>query len=182
MAETRKLKVFELGRLDAEAYRDAQKVSLYVFLDNIRSGLNVGSVFRTADAFRLSGVYLGGITVQPPHREVLKTALGAEQTVDWSHHEDAVAALRELKAQGFKVAIVEQVEHSVPLQAWNPNADEKWIVVLGNEVKGVQDELLPLADLCLEVPQFGTKHSLNISVCAGIVCWEYMRSTGLSQI
>lgn len=182
MADNRKLKVFELGRLDAEAYRDARKVSLYVFLDNIRSGLNVGSVFRTADAFRLGGVYLGGITVQPPHREVLKTALGAEQTVEWSHHENALVALQDLKAQGFKVAIVEQVEHSEPLQAWLPKPDEKWVVVLGNEVKGVQDELLPLADVCLEVPQYGTKHSLNISVCAGIVCWEYMRSTGLSQL
>ncbi len=176
----RKLNVRELNRHSAETLRTLPRAPLSILLDNVRSGNNVGSVMRTADAFRLAEVILAGITVQPPHRDVLKTSLGAERTVPWQHTVEAAATIHAFKAAGGKVAVVEQTTASVPLEEWRPNHQEPWLIVLGNEVGGVGDGLPDLADVCIEVPQFGQKHSLNISVCAGIVCWHYMTSCGLS--
>lgn len=178
----RKLAVQELNRLSPEALREQSRLSLTVLLDNIRSGNNIGSVFRTADAFRLNRVILGGICAQPPQRDILKTSLGAEKTVPWEYHEDLLELVRNAQARGAKIAVVEQTDASVPLEAWNPTAEHDWWVILGNEVGGVSDELVKLADLCIEVPQFGHKHSLNISVCAGVVFWQYMRSCGLEAV
>lgn len=178
----RKLKTSELNRLEAAALKAAPRVELSVFLDNVRSGLNVGSIFRTADGFRLRHVYLSGITVQPPHREVLKTAIGAEQTVPYTYFENSFDGLLSLKEAGYMIAVVEQTTESVALQDWQPKRDQRWVAVLGNEVRGVSDDLLALADVCLEVPQFGAKHSFNVSICAAIISWEYMRSCGLSGL
>ncbi|MDG2246922.1 MAG: TrmH family RNA methyltransferase [Flavobacteriales bacterium] len=177
----RKLKVTEMGRLSPDEYAAEKKVQLIVGLDNIRSGNNVGSVFRTADASRLEKVLLGGISAQPPHRDILKTALGADKTVSWEYHENMVELLKKYQDEGWKIAIVEQMESSTMLQDWKAS-DDKWIVVVGNEVKGVSDEVCALGNVFLEIPQFGTKHSLNVSVCTGMVVWEFMRQTGLSQL
>lgn len=178
----RKLKVHELGRLSPTEFNQATKIPLIVVLDNIRSGNNVGSVFRTSDAFRLQEVMLGGITVKPPHRDIMKTALGADEHVSWSHHEDLIPALTMLKNQGYKIACVEQVENSLTLEEWSPTNGERWCVILGNEVTGVSEPVVGLADVCLEVPQFGSKHSLNIAVCAGMVLWQYMVQSGIRQL
>lgn len=178
----KKLKGDDLQRLSADAATTAVRVPLRFVLDNIRSGNNVGSFFRTADGFRLDGVELAGITAQPPHRDILKTSLGAEKTVPWSHFATSVDAVLELQKQGFKIAIIEQTSASISLEAWHPEPNDKWAVVMGNEVSGVADNLLPLADVCIEVPQFGTKHSFNVAVCGGIVAWEFMRKCGLSYL
>lgn len=178
----RKLAVQELNRLTPEALREKQRIALTVVLDNIRSGNNIGSVFRTADGFRLARVVLGGICAKPPQRDILKTSLGAEKTVPWEHHENLLDLVRQAKAEGAKVAVIEQTDASLPLEEWNPSVDHDWWVILGNEVGGVSDELVDIADLCIEVPQFGHKHSLNISVCAGVVFWQYMRSCGLESV
>lgn len=178
----RKLAVQELNRLSPEELRDKPRVALTVLLDNIRSGNNIGSVFRTADAFRLSRVVLGGICAKPPQRDILKTSLGAEKTVPWEYHNDLCDYVREAKLTGAKVAVIEQTDASVSLDQWQPSSDQDWIIILGNEVGGVSDELIQLADLCIEVPQYGNKHSLNISVCAGVVFWEYMKCCGLDQV
>lgn len=178
----RKLKMHELGRMTPEEFGNAPKVPLIVALDNIRSGNNVGSVFRTSDAFRLERVLLGGITAQPPHRDIMKTALGADEHVAWSHHEVLISALEDLKNSGYKIASVEQVENSISLEKWSPTPNEKWCVVMGNEVSGVADNIVAISDICLEVPQFGSKHSLNIAVCTGMVLWQYMLKNGLSQL
>lgn len=182
MKEDRKLKVSELGRVDEATYKASAKVPLRIALDQVRSGNNVGSVFRTADAFRIDHIYLGGITPSPPQRDILKTSLGAERSVEWSYHNDLESELRHLQSHGWKVAVVEQTADSTPVQDWRPTANEHWVLVLGNEVRGVDDAMVHLADCALEIPQFGTKHSLNIAVCAGMVIWEYMRCTGLSQL
>lgn len=175
----KKLKGAELLRLSADAAAQAKRVPLRFVLDNIRSGNNVGSFFRTADGFRLDGVVLTGISAQPPHRDILKTSLGAEKTVPWNYVENGVEALHDLRAAGFKIAIIEQTTASISLEDWQPATDEQWAVVLGNEVSGVADELLALADICIEIPQFGTKHSFNVAVCGGMVSWEFMRKCGL---
>ncbi len=171
----RKLKVEELQRLSAEEFARAEKTPLVLVLDNVRSGLNVGSAFRTADAFALERVLLCGITAQPPHREILKTALGASESVPWSYFPRTRAAVEALKGEGFAVWGVEQTDASVPLQEFQWKPGEKYALVFGNEVRGLSEEVLPLLDGCLEVPQFGTKHSLNIAVCVGIVVWELFR-------
>jgi 23S rRNA (guanosine2251-2'-O)-methyltransferase len=178
----RKLKMHELGRMTPVEFATAPKIPLIVVLDNIRSGNNVGSVFRTSDAFRLEEVILGGITVKPPHRDIMKTALGADEHVAWSHYEDLLPILHNLKSKGYKIASVEQVENSVSLEKWSPAADEKWCVVMGNEVAGVSDEVVSISDICIEVPQFGSKHSLNIAVCTGMVFWQYMVQSGFKQL
>jgi 23S rRNA (guanosine2251-2'-O)-methyltransferase len=176
----KKLKGAELLRLSADAPAQAVRVPLRFMLDNIRSGNNVGSFFRTADGFRLDGVVLTGISAQPPHRDILKTSLGAEKTVPWTYVANGVEALHALRTEGFKIAIIEQTTASISLEDWQPTTDEKWVVVMGNEVSGVAEELLALGDVCIEVPQFGTKHSFNVAVCGGIVSWEFMRKCGLS--
>ena len=171
----RKLKIHELNRLSNDGFKEAEKIPVVVVLDNIRSLHNVGSVFRTADAFRLEGIYLCGITARPPHREMEKTALGATDTVNWHYFEDTVAACMALRADGFLLTAVEQAEGSTPLNEWSPKADRKYALILGNEVKGVQQKVIDVCDTCLEIPQYGTKHSLNVSVSSGMVLWEAVK-------
>ncbi|HEX2532903.1 MAG TPA: RNA methyltransferase [Chitinophagaceae bacterium] len=166
-----KLTMEELNRKSVAEFRAAEKMPVAVVLENIRSMHNVGSVFRTADAFLVSGIYLCGYTPRPPHRDIHKTALGATETVSWKAAPDAVAAVEELKEAGFKVYAVEQVAGSVPLQAFSA-AGEKVAVVFGNEVEGVSEAVIRLCDGCIEIPQLGMKHSLNVSVAAGIILWH----------
>ena len=170
-----KRRITELGRLDVEAFRKAEKMSLTVVLDNVRSFHNVGAVFRTADAYRVERIVLCGMTAQPPAPEIHKTALGAEDAVAWTYESDTLEAVRKLKDEGYKVYAIEQAHGSTPLQNLGSvvREGEKFAVVFGHEVKGVQQEVVDAADGCLELPQFGTKHSLNVSVTAGIVIWEF---------
>ena len=170
-----------LGRLTPEAFAAAGKLPLRFVLDNLRSGLNVGSVFRTADAFRLEGVDLCGYTARPPHRDILKTALGATDHVAWHGHEDTLTAIRSLQAEGVRVFALEQASASTALDQWSPADGERWAVVLGNEVRGCSEEVLNAVDGVLEIPQFGVKHSLNVSVAAGMVCWQAFRSMGAPE-
>jgi 23S rRNA (guanosine2251-2'-O)-methyltransferase len=167
-----KLKSAELGRMSVDEFKRSTKLPLMVVLDNVRSMHNVGSVFRTADAFLLNGIYLCGYTPQPPHRDIQKTALGATETVAWTYAQDIADAIRELKELDYKIWAVEQTVDSIPLQDFNPGAQDKIALILGNEVEGVGEQVLALCDGVLEIPQFGTKHSLNVSVAAGIVLWE----------
>lgn len=176
----RKRSLKELNRLNLKEYKDLPKTKIVVVLDNIRSALNVGSVFRTADAFALEAVYLCGITAQPPHREILKTAIGASQSVDWQYFEKVEDAVLQLKDAGYQILGVEQTDNSVWLQDFEVESAQKYAVVVGNEVKGVHEQVLPLLDTCLEIPQFGTKHSLNVSVCTGMVLWELVRKMKLT--
>lgn len=176
----RKRSGLALGRLTPDELETQRRLPLHFLLDNIRSGNNVGSLLRTADAFRIGKVVLTGICVRPPHRDILKTSLGAEKTVPWEDvKDDVVAYLRAEQARGVKVAALEQTDGSVMLEDWTPSPDEEWIIILGNEVRGVEDELLAVADICLEIPQFGAKHSLNVAVSGGMVAWHYMHSCGL---
>jgi len=164
-----------MNRLTVEEFKDEKKTPLVVILDNVRSLHNVGSVFRTADAFLVEAVYLCGITSTPPHAEIHKTALGAENTVDWKYFEDTHVALAELKAQGYTVFAIEQAEGSTMLPDLKLDATKKYAVVLGNEVKGVQQSVVDACAGCIEIPQFGTKHSLNVSVTGGIIIWEFFK-------
>lgn len=172
----RKLGMDELHRLSVNEFRRSVKTPVVVILDNIRSMHNVGSVFRTADAFLLKGVYLCGFTPQPPHRDIHKTALGATETVDWRYFASTVEAVREIKAAGYPAFAVEQTQGSVPLQEFTALHRGPLAVVLGNELEGVGEEALALCDGAIEIPQLGMKHSLNISVAAGIVLWELIRN------
>ena len=197
---THKLTTEEMHRLSVEEFRQSEKLPLTVVLDNVRSLNNIGSVFRTSDAFRVEHIALCGITATPPHREIHKTALGAEESVAWSYHEDTVECVRELKERGYRVYAVEQVDDSVKLgmrneefaplrsQAVSPLEPGRGMrneelaieghsiaIVLGNEIEGVQEGVLPLCDGCLEIPQFGTKHSLNVSCAGAIVIWEMFK-------
>jgi 23S rRNA (guanosine2251-2'-O)-methyltransferase len=174
----KKLQTFELGRISESEFKASKKLPLTLVLDNIRSGLNIGSVFRTSDAFRLERVVLCGICAQPPHRDILKSALGATETVEWNYAEETTEAVGHLRENGYQIACVEQVEKSLELQDWLPKSSEKWALVLGNEVRGVQQDIIDHADVCLEIPQFGNKHSLNVSVCAGMVVWHYFLNAG----
>jgi len=169
----RKLKTIEMQRLTIEQFRESEKLPLVVVLDDVRSMYNVGSVFRTCDAFRIEAVYLCGISATPPATEIHKTALGAEDSVAWKHFADAKEAVIALKNEGYAVYAVEQVEHSTKLHHFIPETTEKYAVVFGNEVKGVHQEVVDLCDGCLEIPQFGTKHSMNVSVTAGIVIYHF---------
>lgn len=171
----RKLTVEELCRIDVETYRQSEKLPVIVVLDNIRSLHNVGSVFRTADAFRLEGLYLCGITACPPAVEIHKTALGAEDSVAWTYFADTLDAVRRLQADGYEVIAVEQVEGSLKLDTFRAVPGRRYALVMGNEVKGVRQDVVDAADAALEIPQYGTKHSLNVSVSAGIVMWEFER-------
>ncbi len=167
----RKRSLAELNRLDPATFKAAPKTPLVVVLDDVRSALNVGSVFRTADAFALQKIYLCGITAQPPHREIMKTAIGATETVDWAYHISIVELVGELRAQGYEIWAVEQAEGSTSLADYMPT-NRPVALIFGNEVNGVNADLMTQVHGALEVPQFGTKHSLNIAVCAGIVIWE----------
>ena len=173
---THKLSTQEMNRLSVEEFRESEKLPLTVVLDNVRSLNNIGSVFRTSDAFRVERIALCGITATPPHRDIHKTALGAEESVAWSYYEDTHECLRELKAQGYKIYAVEQVDDSIKLGESGFEIDNsKTAIVLGNEIEGVQETLLPLCDGSLEIPQIGTKHSLNVSCAAAIVIWEMFK-------
>lgn len=159
--------------MDVGSYRQAPKIPLIVILDNIRSGLNVGSIFRTSDAFRIEKIYCVGISAVPPHREILKTALGATDAVDWEYRKEGDELARTLKRKGVKLIVLEQADSSVDIAHFSPETDQRYAVVFGNEVGGVSDEIFHIADQVLEIPQFGTKHSLNVAVCAGIVLWKF---------
>lgn len=169
----KKLRTIEMQRLTVEQFREAKKLPLVVVLDDVRSMYNVGSVFRTSDAFRVEAVCLCGITSTPPSTEIHKTALGAEDSVSWRYFPSALEAVKSLKAEGYKVYSVEQAHGSTMLQHFSPASDKKYAIVLGNEVKGVHQEVVDASDGCLEIPQFGTKHSMNVSVTAGIVIWHF---------
>ena len=171
--DMRKLRTIEMKRLSVEEYHEAEKTPLIVVLDDVRSMHNVGSVFRTADAFRLEAVYLCGITGCPPHAEIHKTALGAEDSVDWRYFKTALEAVEELKGSGVTVYSIEQAEGSTKLPQFTPEPGRRYAIVMGNEVKGVHQEVIDASDGCLEIPQFGTKHSMNVSVTAGIVIYKF---------
>lgn len=168
----RKLKNEELDRITPGEYREAEKTPIVLVLDDIRSMANIGSVFRTADAFRVEHIYLCGITATPPHREIHKTALGATESVEWSYAMDVVGLATQLQKEGYRVVALEQADQSVSLEEYLPGSDKKLALVFGNEIKGVNEEVVKLADAVIEIPQFGTKHSFNIAVSAGIVIWD----------
>ena len=168
----RKLRTIEMQRLSIDEFHEAKKLPLIVVLDDVRSLYNVGSVFRSSDAFRVEAVYLCGITATPPHPEMHKTALGGEDSVAWRYFNTATEAVQSLHDEGVTVYSIEQVEGSTKLQNLQLDTDKRYAVVLGNEVKGVHQEVVDMSDGCLEIPQFGTKHSLNVSVTAGMVIWE----------
>lgn len=170
----RKLKITELNRLNPEEFKESDKIPLVVVLDNVRSLHNVGSVFRTSDAFLVQAVYLCGITATPPHAEIHKTALGAENTVNWKYFENTLDAVRELKESGYFITAVEQAENSIMLDQLRIE-HTSYAIILGNEVKGVDQEVMNECDSCIEIPQFGTKHSLNVSVTSGILIWELFK-------
>lgn len=175
----KKLKLEELGRISVHEFKAAEKINVCIVLDSIRSLHNVGSTFRTADAFRIEKIFLTGITGTPPHREIQKTALGATESVAWQYVEQPVTLIQDLKAAGYKIVIVEQTDASIPLHEFAANENEKYCLVFGNEVDGVSETVIACGDVSVEIPQTGTKHSLNISVCLGIVVWEMFRKLTL---
>ena len=171
-----KKSMLDLHRVSVEEYKEVKKLRVTVVLDNVRSEMNVGSVFRTADAFLIERICLCGITPQPPKAEIHKTALGAEQSVDWQYYPTTLDCINQLKADGYRICSIEQVHDSVALQDFVVNNEQKTAIVLGNEVKGVSQQVVDASDLCIEIPQQGTKHSLNISCCAAIVMWHVYQS------
>ena len=175
----RKLKNSELDRLSVQEFKKAEKMPVVVVLDNIRSLNNIGSVFRTSDAFRIERIYLCGITATPPQKEIHKTALGATESVDWTYSKNIDELIGELKSEGHTILAVEQADKSISLNEFRPEAGHRYAVVFGNEVKGVQQKVIDLSDGCLEIPQHGTKHSLNISVSCGIVLWDLFKKLRL---
>ncbi len=168
----RKLQNSELNRLSVADFKESDKLPIMIVLDNIRSQHNIGSVFRTSDAFRMQGMHLCGITAIPPHREIHKTALGATDTVAWTYFETTLLSIESLKSEGYLIYAIEQAVNSISLEAFEIPTDQKIALIFGNEVEGVSEEVMHKVDGCIEIPQFGTKHSLNISVSAGIVIWE----------
>lgn len=171
----KKLNVEELNRISVEEFRVADKIPLIVVLDNVRSRNNIGSVFRTSDAFRVEEIILCGITSVPPNAEIHKTALGAEDSVKWRYFENTLSAVEELKNNGYTVYSIEQAENSISLLDIQPDKSKRYAIVLGHEVHGVQQSVVDASDHCIEIPQFGTKHSLNVSVTAGIVIWDFLK-------
>lgn len=170
--KNRKLKLQELGRISVDEFKTANKTPIIIVLDNIRSLNNIGSVFRSSDAFRIEKIYLCGITAQPPHRDIHKTALGATESVEWEYVEDTVALVQSLKNDGVLTLSIEQAENSLKLDEFTPKSNQKYAIIMGNEVDGVQQSVINESDFVLEIPQIGTKHSLNISVCTGVVLWD----------
>jgi len=171
----KKLSMDELNRLSTEEFIKSEKMPLTVVLDNIRSLNNIGSVFRTSDAFRVDCIHLCGITATPPHREIHKTALGATDSVKWEYFDETRDSIRRLKEEGYQIVVIEQTDESVLLSEYQHDRNKKLALVFGNEVNGVQQEIVDMADTCLEIPQLGTKHSLNVSVSAGIVIWSFFK-------
>jgi 23S rRNA (guanosine2251-2'-O)-methyltransferase len=172
----KKLKLWELDRVSEEEFRQQKKFPLIVILNDIRSLNNIGSFFRTADAFNVEKIFLCGITANPPHREIQKTALGATETIAWEHRLSILELINELKANGVTICTIEQAEKTIPLNQIDQLKGEKFALVFGNEVNGVDQEVINLSDHIIEIPQFGTKHSLNVSVCAGVVLWEFAKN------
>ncbi|MES2808996.1 MAG: RNA methyltransferase [Bacteroidota bacterium] len=169
----RKLILDELNRATVEEFKAQQKLPIAVVLDNVRSMHNIGSIFRTSDGFAVEQICLCGITAQPPHREIEKTALGATQSIDWTYYADTTDAIKQLRANGYQIIAIEQAENSTMLNTFIPDKNVKYALIFGNEVNGVSDEVMQLIDTCIEIPQFGTKHSFNIVVSAGIVLWDF---------
>lgn len=169
-----KKNIFELTNCSLRQYKEREKLPLCVLLDNVRSMYNVGAIFRTADAFLIKEVILAGISGCPPHPEISKTALGAEESVEWRHVEESFAEVMRLHEEGWKICVLEQTHNSVPLQEFSPTDDNKYLLVVGNEVNGVDQRIVDIADIVLEIPQTGVKHSLNVSVSAGIALWQFV--------
>lgn len=176
MTQFQKKSMDELNRLDAVDLKHAEHFPIIIILDNVRSMNNVGSTFRTGDAFNVEKIILGGITPTPPHREIQKTALGATESVNWSHELDLIDYIKSIKEKGYTVIAIEQVHNSISLNEWKPLSSEKIAVVFGNEVEGVSEDVILACDKCIEIPQFGSKHSLNISVTTGIILWHYINN------
>lgn len=169
----KKRSILEMQRLSTEAFKNSEKTALTIVLDNIRSMHNIGSIFRTADAFLIEKIVLCGISSTPPNPEIHKTALGSEFSVDWEYHTDCLKVVENLKQEGYVVCAIEQAQNSISLEKLDLDTQKKYAIILGNEVHGVQQSLVDLCDSCIEIPQFGTKHSLNVSVAAGIVIWSF---------
>ncbi|WP_312556797.1 RNA methyltransferase [Empedobacter brevis] len=169
----RKLKLDELGRISAEEYKGIEKHPIVVVLDNVRSMHNVGAVFRTSDAFLIDKIYLCGITATPPHKEIHKTAIGAENSVEWEYVKDSNELVAKLKKENYQIITIEQTEGSVLLNEFEVDHNQKYAIVMGNEVDGVQQSIIDQCNTCIEIPQSGTKHSLNVSVCTGIILWKW---------
>ena len=168
-----KLKTTDLNRVGIEEFKEQDKLPVVVVLDNVRSMNNVGSAFRTADGFAIEKMILCGITAQPPHREIEKTAIGATQSVDWEHYDETLEAIRKLRAEGYEIIAIEQAVESIMLNTFQPDTAKKYALIFGNEVNGVSEEVMAEIDKCIEIPQFGTKHSFNIVISAGIVLWDF---------
>ncbi len=177
----RKLKTEELGRIGIDDFKKQEKLPLVVILDNVRSMHNIGSIFRTSDGFAIEKIYLCGITAQPPHREIEKTALGATQSIEWAYSADICDTINKLKSDRYTIIAIEQAENSTMLNNYDPDNSMKYALIFGNEVNGVSDQAMNLIDTCLEIPQFGTKHSFNIVVSAGIVLWDFFAKLKLNS-
>ena len=165
----------DLNRLSTDDFKSSDKIPIVIILDDVRSAYNVGSIFRTADAFRISGIYLCGISARPPHKDITKTALGATESVDWKDCQDVKEVVMALKVEGFKIYAVEQADESTDLRRFQPGKGSKIALIFGHEVFGVKEELIEMADGCIEIPQFGTKHSFNVAISAGIVLWDIVQ-------
>ncbi len=176
-----KLSIRELQRISTEEFKGVKKLPLIVVLDNIRSLHNIGAIFRTCDAFRINQIHLCGLTAQPPHAEIHKTALGAEYSVDWKYYEHTMESIHALKASGYTLLAVEQAKDSIMLDVLQLDSTKKYAIVMGNEVKGVQQQVIDACDGCIEIPQYGTKHSLNVSVSAGMVIWHCFTQLPLEE-
>ena len=168
-----KLKLDQLNRVSVEEFKSQEKLPVVVVLDNVRSMHNIGSIFRTSDGFSIESIALCGITAQPPHREIEKTALGATQSVQWTYFETTIDAVKTLRAEGYQILAIEQASDSMMLHTFSPEKTQKYALILGNEVNGVDEEVMQEIDECIEIPQFGTKHSFNITIAAGIVLWDF---------
>ena len=171
----KKLSMSDLKRISPEEFKSSEKMPVVIILDDVRSAYNVGSIFRTADAFRVLGIYICGISARPPHKDISKTALGATESVEWKYFQDVQEAVKSLKDEGHKIYAIEQVDESISLERFQPDPGSKIAIIFGHEVFGVKEDLFPVVNGCLEIPQFGTKHSFNVAISAGIVLWEISR-------
>ncbi|MCW8309683.1 MULTISPECIES: RNA methyltransferase [Sphingobacterium] len=174
-----KLSMDELQRADVESFKKQEKTPIAIVLDNVRSMHNVGSAFRTADGFAIEKIYLCGITGTPPHREIEKTALGATQSVTWEYHKETATVVDQLRADNYIIVAIEQADDSVMLHQFEPDTEKKYALIFGNEVNGVDEEVMKRIDICLEIPQYGTKHSFNVSVAIGIILWDFIQKRNL---
>ena len=181
MPKHQKLSLAELNRLNIEEYKRLEKLPIVIVLDNIRSMSNIGSIFRTSDAFMIDSIHLCGITSQPPKNEIRKTALGATESVEWKYYENTMESIEDLKKDGYQIISIEQAQNSLMLQDFQPKPQKKLALIVGNEVKGVEQEVIDASDICLEIPQFGTKHSLNVSISAGLVIWHVFQNFYLKK-